>query len=246
MPGIEIPEGYWTIRPAGFASSVGRFTEQFPAIAGDVLVGAAPVLSGNDALLRAELATADGDAEHIRALAVTNAAALATTPTDQPVAASSAADGLTTRADGSHAASDANAAAFNFSMAAPPDSRIEPLPGPVETPPPTQGAGDAVTAAITALYWELLGREPDGGGLANWFGEVVLHGHSIDWVREQIMLQPEYLNRHGIAPTPPPPPEPPPASSEPPAPPPDVTGFVTHEQLQQVLDSFEPTITLMV
>lgn len=246
MPEIEIPDDYWTIRPAGFAARTAVFSDPFSAVARDLVGGAAPVLNGNDVQLRSELATADGDAETIRAMAVTNTAALATTPTSDPVLASSTGDGLATRADGSRAASDANAAQFNFTMEAPPDSRIAPLPGPVEQPPPTPGAGDAVTAAITALYWELLGRAPDGAGLANWFEEVVLHGHSIDWVREQIMASAEYQNRQGGAPPPPPQTEPPPSAPPPSASPPDLRDYVTRDELQQVMDHFETTITLVV
>jgi len=47
------------------------------------------------------------------------------------------------------------------------------------------------------MYRELLGREADPGGLANWMDWIIVRGQSLEWVREQIMQSDEYRDKHG-------------------------------------------------
>ena len=61
--------------------------------------------------------------------------------------------------------------------------------------PPT-GDTQAVVDAITAMYWELLDREPDAEGLAWWVHTVVEDGYSLQSVYDGIMASDEYKKLH--------------------------------------------------
>lgn len=97
------------------------------------------------------------------------------------------------------------------------DGPIEPEPAaPPEPPPGKGGPGEGgpgggppgeptederyqaqVREAIRRMYRELLGREADPGGLANWMDWIIVRGQSLEWVREQIMQSDEYRDKHG-------------------------------------------------
>lgn len=78
----------------------------------------------------------------------------------------------------------------------------------VEPGPPGSGPGkpalpgepgpdpDAIRAVITGYYEDLLGREPDPGGLEHWMQEVFTNQHSIDWVKQQFLNSDEYKQKH--------------------------------------------------
>jgi hypothetical protein len=246
MAVIDIPDAYWTIQPRRFGALVSNFAPAFAAVAGDVAAGAAPVVNGNDLALRQELAAVDGDRDTIRADAAAEVNALATTPTGQAVAATSAADGKNNATD----SSVASISAYDV-----PGMQIQPPPYPPtdDSPAPPKGGGDTpgqpeppprdpntppapIIAELNALYEELLGREIDDSGLNTWVGEITLHGHDLAWVREQIMASPEYQQKHAAPPPP----------AEPPPPPIDPAQFVTHEQLAAVVDGLDLTINLLV
>jgi hypothetical protein len=71
-------------------------------------------------------------------------------------------------------------------------------PGPAPTPPSEDERYQAqVRAAIRRMYLELLEREPDPGGLQSWVDWVIVHGQTLEWVREQIMNSDEYRQKHG-------------------------------------------------
>lgn len=246
MAAIDIPDAYWTIQPRRFVALVSNSAPAFQGVAADLALGAAPVVNGNDLALRQELASVDGDRDTIRADAAAEVNALATTPTGQAVAATATADGkIATGDNSSTAASQYQIPGVNIPAA--PDLGTgdgAPIPGGTEPPPPDPNQGPPPAVAwITALYEELLGREPDGGGMSSWLAFMAA-GHTIDEVRAGIIASPEYQQKHGAAP---PPEAPPPAPPPPPEPPPiDTTAFVTHAQLAAVLDGFDPTINLWV
>jgi len=60
--------------------------------------------------------------------------------------------------------------------------------------PPTEIS--EVEDLITAMYWELLDREPDAEGLAWWVSTVVEQGYSLQSVRDGIMASDEYQKLH--------------------------------------------------
>lgn len=49
---------------------------------------------------------------------------------------------------------------------------------------------------VTQAYHDLLGRDPEAGGMANWQGHLA-NGESIDQVRAEIAASPEALGPHG-------------------------------------------------
>lgn len=71
-------------------------------------------------------------------------------------------------------------------------------PGPEPTPPTEDERYQAqVREAIRRMYRELLFREADPGGLQNWMDWVIIHGQTLEWVREQILNSEEYRQKHG-------------------------------------------------
>jgi hypothetical protein len=70
--------------------------------------------------------------------------------------------------------------------------------GEITTPPgQPPDLETAVRASIRYLYVTLLGREPDQGGWDHWTREVIVNGHTVAWVREQILASDEYRRTHG-------------------------------------------------
>lgn len=57
-----------------------------------------------------------------------------------------------------------------------------------------------ITNGIRDIYWQELYRAPDEGGWVNWFHHVREGGKSLEWVREQIRLSPEYIALHTTKP----------------------------------------------